>query len=125
MTTESAICHHSEHDVVDAHTRVRDEQLAHALRLEYLTVGWNVVEGVVAVGAAVVAGSVALLGFGIDSFVESASGSVMIFACGARCPLVARQDRSAGAPSTSARRDLALHTRCLDHLRRWPNALAR
>ena len=49
------------------------------LRLEYLTVGWNLVEGLVAVAAALAAGSVALLGFGIDSFVESASGSVLIW----------------------------------------------
>jgi hypothetical protein len=49
-----------------------------ALRLEYLTVGWNVVEGVIAIAAAVAAGSVALLGFGIDSFVECASGLVLI-----------------------------------------------
>jgi len=53
--------------------------LKRALRLEYLTVGWNVVEGGVAVSAAVLAGSVALLGFGIDSFVESASGAVLIW----------------------------------------------
>jgi divalent metal cation (Fe/Co/Zn/Cd) transporter len=57
----------------------RREQLARALGLEYLTVGWNIVEGLVAVTAAVLAGSVALLGFGIDSFVESASGLVMIW----------------------------------------------
>jgi divalent metal cation (Fe/Co/Zn/Cd) transporter len=49
------------------------------LRLEYLTVGWNVVEGIVAVSAALLAGSVALLGFGLDSFVESASGAVLIW----------------------------------------------
>jgi divalent metal cation (Fe/Co/Zn/Cd) transporter len=53
--------------------------LRRALRLEYLTVGWNVIEGVVAIGAALASGSVALLGFGIDSFVESASGSVLIW----------------------------------------------
>jgi divalent metal cation (Fe/Co/Zn/Cd) transporter len=57
----------------------RPSLLARALRLEYLTVGWNVVEGVVAIAAALAAGSVALLGFGIDSFVESASGSVLIW----------------------------------------------
>ena len=50
-----------------------------ALRLEYLTVGWNLVEGVIAVSAALAAGSVALLGFGIDSFVESTSGSILIW----------------------------------------------
>jgi hypothetical protein len=58
---------------------LREPILAKALRLEYLTVGWNMVEGVIAVTAAVVAGSVALMGFGIDSFVESASGSVLIW----------------------------------------------
>lgn len=57
----------------------RRVHLARALGLEYLTVGWNIAEGVIAVSAAVLAGSVALLGFGIDSFVESASGLVMIW----------------------------------------------
>jgi len=57
----------------------RGRLLARALRLEYLTVGWNVVEGVIAVAAALAAGSVALLGFGIDSFVESASGTILIW----------------------------------------------
>jgi divalent metal cation (Fe/Co/Zn/Cd) transporter len=49
------------------------------MRLEYLTVGWNVVEGVVSVAAALAAGSVALLGFGIDSFVETTSGLILIW----------------------------------------------
>lgn len=53
--------------------------LHRGLRLEYLTVGWNLVEGTIAVTAAVAAGSVALLGFGIDSFVESVSGSVLVW----------------------------------------------
>lgn len=57
--------------------------LRHARRLEHLTVGWNVVEGLVAVGAALAAGSVALLGFGIDSFVECASGLVLLWRLGA------------------------------------------
>jgi divalent metal cation (Fe/Co/Zn/Cd) transporter len=53
--------------------------LRRALRLEYLTVGWNLAEGLIAVAAALAAGSVALLGFGIDSFVESASGAVLVW----------------------------------------------
>jgi divalent metal cation (Fe/Co/Zn/Cd) transporter len=53
--------------------------LRRALRLEYVTVGWNIVEGIIAVVAAVAAGSVALLGFGIDSFVESTSGSILVW----------------------------------------------
>jgi divalent metal cation (Fe/Co/Zn/Cd) transporter len=41
-----------------------------ALRLEYFTIGWNVIEAVVAIGAGVAAGSVALIAFGADSGIE-------------------------------------------------------
>jgi cation diffusion facilitator family transporter len=57
----------------------RPRLLVRALRLEYLTVGWNLIEGFVAIAAGLAAGSVALMGFGIDSFVESASGSVLVW----------------------------------------------
>lgn len=59
--------------------QTREATLKGALRLEYLTVGWNVVEGLVAVAAALTAGSIALLGFGVDSFVECASGLVLLW----------------------------------------------
>ena len=49
------------------------------VKLSYATVAYNVLEGVVAVIFAVLASSTALLGFGIDSFVESLSGTVMIW----------------------------------------------
>lgn len=57
----------------------REDLLARGLRLEYLTVGWNLLEGLVSIGAALASGSVALLGFGVDSFVESVSGLVLIW----------------------------------------------
>lgn len=60
-------------------TPTRAQLVRRGLRLEYLTVGWNIVEGLVAVAAALAAGSVALLGFGIDSFVETASGLIIIW----------------------------------------------
>ena len=41
------------------------------------SVGWNIVEGVIAVAAGAPASSVALIGFGIDSFVETASAAVV------------------------------------------------
>lgn len=53
--------------------------LRRGIRLEHVTVGWNIVEGIVAVGAGMASGSVALIGFGIDSFVESTSGSVLLW----------------------------------------------
>src|SRR5215471_9253565 len=48
-------------------------------RLEYFTIAWNAVEGLVAVGAGLFAGSISLLGFGIDSFIEVTSGSVLLW----------------------------------------------
>jgi divalent metal cation (Fe/Co/Zn/Cd) transporter len=57
----------------------RARQLRDALRLEYLTIGWNVVEGLVAVTAALAARSVALLGFGLDSFVETGSALILVW----------------------------------------------
>jgi len=50
-----------------------------ALLLSYFTVGYNLFEGVVSIAAGVLAGSIALLGFGLDSFVESLSGAVMVW----------------------------------------------
>ena len=61
----------------------RARLLSSASRLEWLTVGWNAVEGIIAVAAALAAGSVALLGFGIDSFVETVSGVVILWRIGA------------------------------------------
>jgi divalent metal cation (Fe/Co/Zn/Cd) transporter len=49
------------------------------LQLAYFTVAWNLVEGLVAIWAAIAAGSDALLGFGLDSGVESLSGMVLIW----------------------------------------------
>jgi cation diffusion facilitator family transporter len=57
----------------------RAAMLRRGLRLEYLTVGWNIIEGLIAISAGVRAGSIALLAFGIDSFVECASGGVLIW----------------------------------------------
>lgn len=53
-----------------------------ALLLSFATVGYNLVEGVVAVLVGIATNSSALLGFGLDSFIESLSGSVMIWRFG-------------------------------------------
>jgi divalent metal cation (Fe/Co/Zn/Cd) transporter len=49
------------------------------LRLEYLTLGWNSLEATIAIGAGVLAGSIALVGFGFDSVVECLSGGVLVW----------------------------------------------
>jgi divalent metal cation (Fe/Co/Zn/Cd) transporter len=48
-------------------------------RLEYFTLGWNVIEAAVAITAGVLAGSIALIGFGSDSVIESLSGIVLLW----------------------------------------------
>jgi len=48
-------------------------------RLEYFTIAWNALEGLVAVVAGVFAASISLVGFGIDSFIEVTSGSVLLW----------------------------------------------
>jgi len=57
----------------------RTNIVSRGIRLEYITVGWNVVEGAVAVLAGLLAGSVALVGFGVDSAIESSSGAVLLW----------------------------------------------
>lgn len=62
-------------DVIDSPAKLYKK----ALWLSYFTVGYNIVEGVVSILAGLLAGSIALVGFGLDSFVESLSGGVMIW----------------------------------------------
>ena len=51
----------------------------HGRRLEYFTIAWNALEGLVAVAAGALAGSISLVGFGIDSFFEVTSGAVLLW----------------------------------------------
>lgn len=50
-----------------------------ALALLWLTLAWNVGEGAVAVGSGLTAGSVALVGFGLDSFIEVVAAAVLLW----------------------------------------------
>ncbi len=51
----------------------------HGRKLEYFTIAWNCLEGLVAVIAGLVAGSISLVGFGIDSFIEVTSGAALLW----------------------------------------------
>jgi len=48
-------------------------------RLEYFTIAWNSIEGLLAVAMGLIAGSISLVGFGLDSFIEVTSGSVLLW----------------------------------------------
>lgn len=56
----------------------RDALLRRGVRLEWVTIAWNSVEAVVAIGAGFLAGSIALVGFGFDSVIETAAGLMVL-----------------------------------------------
>jgi divalent metal cation (Fe/Co/Zn/Cd) transporter len=48
-------------------------------RLEYFTVAYNSLEGLVSIVAGAIAGSVSLIGFGLDSLIEVTSGAALLW----------------------------------------------
>src|SRR5437764_7460415 len=62
---------------VGGHTRAR--LVRRAKWLSWLSLGWMTVEGAVAVMAGIVAGSVALVGFGVDSAIEGIASVIVIW----------------------------------------------
>ncbi len=53
--------------------------VARGRRLEYFTILWNCLESIVAIGSGLMAGSIALVGFGVDSVIESLSGLALLW----------------------------------------------
>lgn len=51
----------------------------HGRNLAYLTIGWNSMEAVAAIVAGALAGSIALVGFGVDSVIEVSSGAIILW----------------------------------------------
>src|SRR5215472_17025469 len=63
----------------EALIRDRTSMARRGRELEYFTIAWNVLEGLVAVIAGTMAGSISLVGFGIDSFIEVTSGAALLW----------------------------------------------
>ncbi|HLK82989.1 MAG TPA: cation transporter [Xanthobacteraceae bacterium] len=57
----------------------RAAMIERAFRLEYLTFAWMMVEAAVAIGSGLAAGSLTLTAFGIDSLIELASATVLLW----------------------------------------------
>jgi divalent metal cation (Fe/Co/Zn/Cd) transporter len=57
----------------------RTDLIQRGERLEYFTILWNTLEALLSVGAGLTAGSIALVGFGLDSFIEVISGSALLW----------------------------------------------
>ncbi len=62
-----------------ASDRQEEELHRRGVRLEVFTITWNVVEAAVATGAGLLAGSVALVGFGVDSGIEVISAVALLW----------------------------------------------
>lgn len=60
-------------------TEDRRAQIRRGQFLEYFTVGYNSLEGVIAIVSGLIAGSVALIGFGVDSAIEVISGVALLW----------------------------------------------
>ena len=57
-----------------ANTQDRQGLVRRGRQLEYFTIAYNSAEGLVSIVAGLIAGSVSLVGFGLDSIIEVASG---------------------------------------------------
>ena len=57
----------------------RDNLVRRGQRLEYFTVVYNSVEGLVSIVAGLISGSVSLVGFGLDSVIEVTSGAALLW----------------------------------------------
>ena len=64
---------------MNAKSAQQTENIKRARLLEYFTIGWNMIEAFVSVGAGFVAGSPSLIGFGVDSLIESSSGAALLW----------------------------------------------
>jgi cation diffusion facilitator family transporter len=65
------------------------------LLLERFTVAWNVIEGVVAIGAGAITGSVSLVAFGTDSFIEVISAVALLWRLRKAGPHASAEERGA------------------------------
>jgi divalent metal cation (Fe/Co/Zn/Cd) transporter len=57
----------------------RESQVKRGRRLEYFTIAYNCLEGLISIIAGWIAGSVSLIGFGIDSIIEVTSGAALLW----------------------------------------------
>lgn len=71
-----------------------------ALILSYFTVAYNILEGVASIVAGGLANSISLIGFGLDSFVESLSGGIMIWRFSVHNGIFEKEEKEIEAKAT-------------------------
>jgi divalent metal cation (Fe/Co/Zn/Cd) transporter len=66
--------------MIETHTVANRAALVRrGMWLAWFTIAWNAIEGIAGIAAGVAAGSIALVGFGVDSYVEVFAGSVILW----------------------------------------------
>lgn len=66
-------------EVIGLEGTSRADLVRRGRNLEYFTIGYNSLEGLIAVVAGLLAGSIALVGFGFDSLIEVTSGAALLW----------------------------------------------
>jgi len=74
---------------------LREEAAHRGKRLEYFTIAWNSLEGIVGIAAGAIAGSISLVGFGIDSLIEVTSGATLLWRMAADADVERRERNEA------------------------------
>jgi divalent metal cation (Fe/Co/Zn/Cd) transporter len=67
-------------------------QVQRGLYLEYFTIAYNSLEGMIAIGFGLLSGSIALIGFGLDSVIEVTSGAALVWRLRADGNVAAREE---------------------------------
>lgn len=78
----------------------REERVRHGLRLQYFTIAYNSLEGLISITAGLFAGSVSLIGFGFDSLIEVTSAAAVLWRL--------RSDRDSGSRERAERATLRI-----------------
>jgi hypothetical protein len=94
-------------------TLERPAALLRGRSLEYFTIAWNTLEGLVALVTGIIAGSISLVGFGIDGFIEVTSGSVLLWRMSVDSDANRRERNEKCAPNCWSMLSLARRLCCL------------
>ena len=70
---------HRDRCFIDSKRDVRTAAVRQGKRLEYFTIAWNSLEALIAIASGLLAGSIALVGFGFDSVIEVSSGIALLW----------------------------------------------
>lgn len=64
---------------MDTSKNARNIHIRRGTRLEYFTIAYNSLEGLISIVAGLIAGSISLIGFGFDSLIEVTSGGALLW----------------------------------------------